>query len=814
VSATLGVLLQIAVSVQIADTIPAQTAIPLTVRATAPGNTAPRLSPPSAAGAVFQVVADVTRLGGGFGQAVATRETRYLMRAGATGPITLAPFVATLGTQQAISQSKTVFVRPRPTNSVPAIVSRAPVSRSTVVNFHSLVTPDTVWAGEQVTLQVGIFIDDELRSRLQRNPEYVGPSVDGAVAYDLPIANETLPSREVGGARYRPFIFARALFPLRSGVLLIPPARLSYTLGSAGTMFGRRERQSTSTPARSVFVRELPVAGRPASFAGAVGVYTLSATVERGAGRVGDAVQLAVKVEGVGNVKLLPAPKLTIPDVTVSAAGESIAVDSTDLLVRGSKTFRFLLTPRRDGELPLGELRYAFFNPVRAAYVEATAGLGALRVAPGTVVADVSDEAAPTPLSLQVWSDAAASDVTERWWYRLLFAAVGLPWLALVARRLWRMLPRPEPRERRRVARGLAVGAPPTSATMRRAFIERLAPLVQLRSDEPFTVTDVVRRLRRAGVTPNAAEAAGALLMRLDLLTYGTSAPVSADVLHALAGESDALHAQLRDELSAKVRSRLKANLRSLLLVSGAGAAFASDLSSQPRRFQEAVRDYRAQRYTEAAIGFAESAAAAPMSASAWANLGAAHWMRADTAGAVLAWQRSARLAPRNNPAVEQLRTTTSSSDLRVALVPMTANAAWALLLGATIVLSLAGAAWRWRNRRISNSALLVASLVVAGCAALAVVAQRAALADGLVVIRRDVALRTEPVLAGEAAARARAGELAVVTDSSAAWLQVTVPGGRTGWVEVDAVRSLALADGRAVALAEAGAVGESIAER
>jgi len=235
------------------------------VRATAPGNTAPRLSSPGASGAVLQLVADVTRLGGGFGQAVATRETRYMLRAAAPGTLTLSPVVATLGTQQAVSLSKTIIVRPPPTNAVPAIVSRAPVSRSTVVNFHSLTTPDTVWAGEQVTLQVGIFIDDELRARLQRNPEYVGPSVDGAVAYELPVANDALPSRDVGGARYRPFIFARALFPLRAGLLVIPPARLSYTLGSAGTMFGRQERQSTSTPARSVVVRELPVEPAPSA---------------------------------------------------------------------------------------------------------------------------------------------------------------------------------------------------------------------------------------------------------------------------------------------------------------------------------------------------------------------------------------------------------------------------------------------------------------------------------------------------------------------------------------------------------------------
>ena len=55
-------------------------------------------------------------------------------------------------------------------------------------------------------------------------------------------------------------------------------------------------------------------------------------------------------------MKLLPAPRISIPNITSSVAGESIVVDSTDLLVRGSKTFRFLLTPSKDGVISLGTL--------------------------------------------------------------------------------------------------------------------------------------------------------------------------------------------------------------------------------------------------------------------------------------------------------------------------------------------------------------------------------------------------------------------------------------------------------------------------
>ena len=67
-----------------------------------------------------------------------------------------------------------------------------------------------------------------------------------------------------------------------------------------------------------------------------------------------------------------------------------------------------------------------------------------------------------------------------------------------------------------------------------------------------------------------------------------------------------------------------------------------------------------------------------------------------------------------------------------------------------------------------------------------------------------------EAVLAGESGARARAGELARVIDSASSWRRITVSGGRTGWVETDAVRSLAIDDARDVARAEARVAGEA----
>jgi BatD DUF11 like domain len=798
VSLLLGVLLQVSVSVQVPDTITARAPATMTIRATAAGNNAPQLTSPTVAGASLQLVTDLVRLGGGFGQAVATREIRYLLRAPAAGRVVIAQVAATLGREQVLSSVKEIVVLPPPRNAVPSIVMRAPLARTDAINFHSLVSPDTVWAGEQVTVQVGVFIDAELRSRLQRNPEYVAPSVEGAVAFDLPVANDALASRTVDGIRYQPYVYPRALFPLRAGTLTIPSSRLGYSIGGR-TIFGREERKLATTAPRSVFVREIPITGRPVSFTGAVGVYTMTANVERATGRVGDAVQLTVRVEGVGNVKLLPAPKLTLQNVTINASGETISVDTSDLLVRGSKTFRYQLTPQREGEIALGDVRYAFFNPVSGTYQELAAALGTLRVAPGSIAA--SDESG-TPqqpvLPLQPWGADSSVDVTDTWWYRTLIPALAAPWLALIGARIVRAIRSRRRLERRRTRRNVEHDTT-DPAGIRRDFIEGLTPLIALRRDQPVGVDDVVRRLRKVGVTPSAAEAAGAMLSRLDQLTFGVTAPPRADLIAALLSESASVQEQLRSEISTTARQRLWSFARGLpMLVVATGV-----LQAQSAAFVTGVKAYGARQYTAAAAAFAEAARDEPANAAIWTNLGAAHWMRADTAGAVVAWQRSARLAPRANRATVWLEQRMPSSDLQTMITPVTPNATWLLLLGVTALLSVLGALMRFRHRTISNTALIGSVIAVSVCALLSIFAQRSRDAVGLVVVRRAIALRNEPLLAGEAGARARGGELATIQESRGTWRFVQVSAGRAGWVEGDALRSIAYADGRDVAAAE-----------
>lgn len=793
----LGALLQIAVAVQAPDTIVARDAVPVLVRATVPGNTPPSIAPLRAPGASLDVIANEVRVGGGFGQAVATREVRYVLRAPSAGRVVIAPPVASLGRDTASAPSHPLVVLDAATAVVPAVVERAPVDPRRLVDFHALVTPDTVWVGEQVTVQAGVFIDEAGRTKLRRNPEYVPSTVDGAVAYDLPLRLRELPVRVVGGTRFRAFVFARALFPLRPGTLVVPASRLSYGLGVGSALFGREETVTLESERHIVVVRTPPTAGRPRDWDGAVGTFTITGGVERRRSRVGDPVPYTVTIAGAGNIKLLPAPRLAAEGATVSAAGDIAQVDSSQLLVRGSRTFRWMITPDRAGRVVVGPATYAYFDAERARYETLRIPADTLDVAVGVLAAaDDAPTISPLPLVRRAPWVPRAPVLDERW-FRVAAAVTGLGLLLT-----WRRPRGATARTPRRAAtRTMLARVDDTPLpTMRRTILAELASIAGMTPGEPIDVAALPRRLRRAGVTPETADDVARLVAALDAAVFGVdgASPPSRD--HA------SLLARLRDELRPTVapRTRWRRVARVLTVTCVGTAIVAAAYAVAPDGTASAA--YDAGRWTEAASAFADALSTSPRDPAAWANLGAAQWMRGDTAGAVVAWQRSARLAPFGTPAREWLAASgVSAGGPRAMLPPVPVDLGAIVLLGVigagTLVLLVSHrirphASWLLLVRAVVTGGAIVGALVV-------IAAWWSERAEGLVAVRRPVALQAEPAVAGEVVSRAQGGDIAVREAEREAWVRVRLADGRAGWVARDATVPLAAREARAVAIAE-----------
>ncbi len=330
----------------------------------------------------------------------------------------------------------------------PNIVDRAHVDPSKGINFHALATPDTVYVGQQSTYQVGVFLDEVVRMRLRRNPEFLPPELRGLLAYDLPAGRASLRDRAIAGKRWDVHVFQRAVFPLEPGRTDIPGAQLTYSLPLSVGFFSREESYTARAERASIVAMDPPTSGRPAEWNGAVGVLSVVARVDTTTSRVGDSFIATLRVAGTANVKLLPRPPLSIPWASAVPSEERVFVDSTSLLVRGAKEFDWIVTPTAAGNRTFPAVRYAYFDPYARRYDVATTIEVPVLVVPGALatIAATREDTTPALAIRRVDRGPVSPPLPSRAAFWIIAALAPLPAATLVARR------RPQRRAARRRA--------------------------------------------------------------------------------------------------------------------------------------------------------------------------------------------------------------------------------------------------------------------------------------------------------------------------------------------------------------------------
>ena len=383
-----GIALQIVVTVAAPETLTVRQPVTVTVRAAVRGPVAPTIRPPRFAPLSGIRVEESTRVDGGtMSRSLAVVEHKYLVVAQQAGQVTLPPIEANVGPMTGRSAPVRLTIVAAPAVPVPAVVSRSKLDPRTGVNFHALVAPDTVYVGEQATYQVGVFLNDDVRYRLRRNPEFIPPELRSMLAYDLSAPRSFVSKRVIDGRRYEVHVFQRALFPLTAGRYEIPPARLNYSLPLSASFFSREESHQLRSEIVPLVVVDPPETGRPADYGGAVGRLALEAHVDSGAAKVGDPLVLTVRVTGDGNVSFFPRPDVRVPWGQLVPAEERVQLDSSATVVRGAKEFDWVITPEKSGEVEVPSIRYPFFNPYTEKYELAVTSPQRVSVAPGTLIA-------------------------------------------------------------------------------------------------------------------------------------------------------------------------------------------------------------------------------------------------------------------------------------------------------------------------------------------------------------------------------------------------------------------------------------------
>jgi hypothetical protein len=180
--------------------------------------------------------------------------------------------------------------------------------------------------------------------------------------------------------------------------------------------FGRTQEKDVTLVSRDETVRvlPLPVAGRPASFQGAVGRFQVTATAAPHTVSVGDPVTIQARVTGFGNFDRVTQPRLT-GEQGWRVYEPSASFRAEDAIgYQGVKTFEQVVIPREAGLTEIPALEFSYFDPDLAEYRSLTTEPipVTLTSAPGSSVPRTPDASPPSAVGAA--RSAAAGAPTEQ----------------------------------------------------------------------------------------------------------------------------------------------------------------------------------------------------------------------------------------------------------------------------------------------------------------------------------------------------------------------------------------------------------------
>ena len=722
-------------------------------------------------------------------------------------------------------------------------ISDVPTSAEMVVRMRLPERP--VWVGETFDVAVEwllardvsdyqfavpLFNVPEARVQPPSNP----PSgAAGTVRFAAGAADIELPLKRAetrrNGRAYTSFTFPARVTVNRAGPLELPPigvvARL--TTGATRDAFGfpraRRSLFRATGERRTLVVRPLPMANRPATFAGAIGSgFAIDVQASHTVVSVGDPIELTVRVRGDGPLEGIGLPSLSGPDAlppdqfSVPAGSLAGVIDKTD----GGKRFTVVARVRSAEVREIPPIAFAYFDPAAGEYRTARSQPIALSVDAAKLVGVGDVVAKPPAASVPAAAGVGAGAPEETASAILIGAELSLSRPDETFARPWGSGAIGGYLAALYIAPLLVIlasfylvrsgGRRARLQTLRRAFADvqrALASDAPAREAAPLILAAMRRLANAAGAAPRGGTGA---LERLETQAFDPAA----------AGE--AISAELRDELRAIAQGWSKKSAgraaapAAVLALAIVGLAPAAQAGPEPEAVNAARAAYqdalgetdrlrRVAGFAQAEQALRPVAAAHPRAAALQVDWGNAALGAQDVGRATLGYRRALRVAPGD----ERARANLAWLRQRLpAWLPRPASAApldsllfWRgrltsqqlLLVGAGAFAggALLLAAWlRWRRKglRAAAGALAVVWLAATATALAGGEAPAAiVLVDGAVLRSAD-SVGASPAFANPLPA----GTEVRVLETRPSWLRVTLADGTRGWLAASTTEPVA----------------------
>ncbi len=231
--------------------------------------------------------------------------------------------------------------------------------------IHVQTDKKQVYQGEQITVSWYLVT----RAQIADIDTLKYPALSGFWKEDIEVATRLNFQPEIiNGVHYQKALLASyALFPIKAGPALIDKYQAKCrAIGANSIGFPQEVLLTKESEELKIDVLPLPENGKPPSFAGGVGAYTASASLDSNAVKVNTPITLKIRIEGQGNAKTIDMPKLQLnPDIQVY---DTKAQSKYFANGRSFKEFETLIVPKVAGSYSVPAIEIGFFDPVKKSY--------------------------------------------------------------------------------------------------------------------------------------------------------------------------------------------------------------------------------------------------------------------------------------------------------------------------------------------------------------------------------------------------------------------------------------------------------------
>ncbi|WP_348823888.1 BatD family protein [Flavobacterium aestuarii] len=173
------------------------------------------------------------------------------------------------------------------------------------------------------------------------------------------------------GERYRYAVLKKViLYPQKSGKLVIEPLAMNIEVKLPPTrrdFYGRIidniVNKRVSAGAKTINVKPLPEAGKPADFTGAVGKFDFKAVPSKTTLKNGESLDLVLSVTGTGNLKLFTLPKPEVPNaLEMYDAVHDEKVNTPLSGMNGKISDSYTIVPQYKGDYVIKPMHFSYFD--------------------------------------------------------------------------------------------------------------------------------------------------------------------------------------------------------------------------------------------------------------------------------------------------------------------------------------------------------------------------------------------------------------------------------------------------------------------